>query len=79
MEAVSRSGDGSKLDVLDEQFSYELIAFALARNDDDFRLAVDAGLSKIFVSAEFRELYTKWFGKPSAGAWIFFLQSTLPE
>lgn len=79
MEAASRSPEASKLAALDELFTYELLALAVPRNDDDFRLAVDKGLSKIFASADFRDLYTKWFGKPSPGVWVFFLQSTLPE
>lgn len=79
MEAASRSPDASKLAALDELFTYELLALGVPRNDDDFRLAVDKGLSRIFASSDFRDLYTKWFGKPSAGAWVFFLQSTLPE
>jgi polar amino acid transport system substrate-binding protein len=79
MEAASRSPDASKLAALDELFTYELLALAVPRNDDDFRLAVDKGLSKIFASSDFRDLYTKWFGTPSSGAWVFFLQSTLPE
>lgn len=79
MEAASRSPDPSKLAALDDLFTYELLALGVPRNDDDFRLAVDRGLSKVFASSDFRDLYAKWFGKPSTGAWLFFLQSTLPE
>lgn len=69
----------SNVEILDELYTYELLALALPRNDDDFRLAVDKALSATFRSGEFRDLYTKWFGQPSPGAWVFFLQSALPE
>ena len=79
MEAVARSPSASSLKTLDELYTYELLALTLPRNDDDFRLAVDKGLSKTFRSSGFRDLYTKWFGAPTPGAWVFFLQSALPE
>ena len=79
MEAVARSPSASSLKTLDELYTYELLALALPRNDDDFRLAVDKGLSKTFRSSGFRDVYVKWFGAPTPGAWIFFLQSTLPD
>jgi polar amino acid transport system substrate-binding protein len=79
IEAVSRNPAASNLAILEDLYTYELLALALARNDDDFRLAVDEALSNIFRSSDFRELYVKWFGAPTPGAWVFFLQSTLPQ
>jgi polar amino acid transport system substrate-binding protein len=48
--------------VLDRLFTHEPVAFALARDNDDFRLAVDRALSKVNTSPDFPALYTKWFG-----------------
>jgi polar amino acid transport system substrate-binding protein len=78
-EAISRSAEASSVKMLDELLTYELIALPLPRNDDDFRLAVDKALSKILVSEEFDDLYIKWFGAPPPGAWLFFMQSAVPE
>jgi polar amino acid transport system substrate-binding protein len=79
MESVARSASASSLKTLDELYTYELLALALPRNDDDFRLAVDKALSNTFRSSAFHDLYVKWFGQPTPGAWVFFLQSTLPQ
>jgi polar amino acid transport system substrate-binding protein len=76
IQAVAGASD---VQILDELYTYELLALALPRNDDDFRLAVDRALSATFESGEFKGLYEKWFGKPKLGAWAFFLQSALPE
>jgi ABC-type amino acid transport substrate-binding protein len=79
IQAASSNASASRVAILDDLYTYELLALAMPRNDDDFRLAVDRALSKIFSSSDFRDLYTKWFGKPTSGAWVFFLQSALPE
>jgi polar amino acid transport system substrate-binding protein len=48
--------------VVDRTYTYEPLALALARNDDDFRLLVDTALSQVFTGARIGELYTKYFG-----------------
>ena len=58
--------------VFDRQFTHEAGAFALSRNDDDFRLLVDAALSKFFESGDFRALYSKSFGEFDDRARAFF-------
>lgn len=75
MDGVARQ----KLMILDRLFTQELAALALARNDDDFRLLVDSTLSRIYVSNELADLYTKWFGPFSDNARTFFLWNTLPQ
>jgi ABC-type amino acid transport substrate-binding protein len=49
--------------VLDRQFTHESLALAMARNDDDFRLAVDRALSRLYASDDFGELYRQWYGE----------------
>jgi putrescine:ornithine antiporter len=65
--------------VLERRFTYAPLALALEHGDDDFRLVVDRTLSQFFASANFNELYVRWFGKPDATAITLFKLSTLPE
>jgi ABC-type amino acid transport substrate-binding protein len=67
------------LTVIDRQFTYEPLALAVARGDDDFRLLVDQTLSRFYGSPEFPGTYTKWFGKPDETAKNFFRWNHLPE
>lgn len=69
---AKRSPDASKLRVLTRHFTYEPLALALARNDDDFRLVVDRALSRFYASPKFGDAYTAAFGKPDADTVEFF-------
>lgn len=62
LEAAKQSKGAVKLVVLDRYFTHEVGAFALARGDEDFRLAVDIALGKVFYSDSFAGIYGKWFG-----------------
>jgi polar amino acid transport system substrate-binding protein len=79
MDAAAQSASASDLVVLDKQFTFEPIALALPRNDDDFRLVVDRALSRYFTSDAFLDTYVKWFGTPDAAEVLFFRQSALPN
>jgi len=48
--------------VAQDQFTVETHALALARGDDDFRLAVDRGLSRLYLSGEVEALFGQAFG-----------------
>jgi polar amino acid transport system substrate-binding protein/glutamate/aspartate transport system substrate-binding protein len=48
--------------VADDQFTIETHALALARGDADFRLAVDAALSRLYLSGEVKALFAEAFG-----------------
>jgi putrescine:ornithine antiporter len=74
-----RSPSARDLTILDRQFTYEPIALAFARGDEDFRVVVDRALSRLFGSEEFGDFYAKWFGKPDQDARTFFRWSALPE
>jgi polar amino acid transport system substrate-binding protein len=78
-DAIAEGSSAGEVVVIDKLFTYEPIALPLARNDDDFRLAVDRALSQFFRSDEFREVYRKWFGTPDEGALAFFRQTAIPE
>lgn len=76
LDAAKSRGE---LVVLDRRFTDEQLALALRRGDEDFRLAVDRALSKLYGSPEFRKEYTKWFGEPDERAAAFFRAVALPE
>ena len=77
--AAKRSASANELTVLERKYTFEPIAFALARGDEDFRLFVDRALSRFYGSADLRGLYEPAFGKPDAETERFFRNSTLPE
>ena len=78
-DAAEGGPSAGNLTVLDRLFTYEPLALALARDDEDFRLVVDRSLSKLFRSGQFKDVYVKWFGEPDDSAAIFFGLSALPE
>ena len=78
-DAAEASSSAADLVVLDRLFTYEPLALALARDDEDFRLVVDRSLSRLFKSGGFKDVYVKWFGEPDDSAAIFFGLSALPE
>jgi ABC-type amino acid transport substrate-binding protein len=56
-----QSGD-EDLWLSERQFTYEPYALALARGDDDFRLAVDAALSRLYRTGAINQIFTAAFG-----------------
>jgi putrescine:ornithine antiporter len=69
---AKRSPDAGKLRVLTRHFTYEPLALALARNDDDFRLVVDRALTRFYASPKFGDAYAAVFGQPDADTVEFF-------
>ena len=76
LDAAKSRGE---LVVLERRFTDEQLALALKRGDEDFRLAVDRALSRLYGSPEFRKEYTKWFGEPDERAAAFFRAVALPD
>ncbi len=79
LDAEKRSPSAGELIVLDRRFTYEPLALALQRGDEDFRLLVDGTLSRLFGSNEFADLYTNWFGEIDEDTLRFFQLIRLPE
>jgi polar amino acid transport system substrate-binding protein len=79
LDAAARNKASGNLIVLDRHFTYEPMALALARGDEDFRLTVDRALSGIYRSEDFRGFFTQWFGPPDESIVTFFQQTALPE
>jgi len=79
LDAVAHHSSGSKLEVLDRQFTYEAFALPLPRGDEAFRALVDHTLSRLYPTAEFRALYVQAFGEPTADVVTFYRWNTRPE
>jgi ABC-type amino acid transport substrate-binding protein len=79
LESAASSAHPGDLVVLSRQYTYEPIALALARNDDDFRLLVDRTLSKLYRSGRIYNTFTKFFGEPDEGTQAFFRYAALPD
>ncbi len=59
---IETSG-ASDLTVLEADYSLEPYAFALPRNDADFRLAVNASLAEVFRGRAIDRIFARWFGE----------------
>jgi ABC-type amino acid transport substrate-binding protein len=79
LDAAARSASPKDLAVLGNQYTYEPIALAVPRGDEDFRLLVDRTLSRLYRSGEIENLYASSFGKPDANALAFFRFVALPD
>lgn len=79
LDAAARGKDSEALIVLNRHFTYEPLALALSRQDEDFRLAVDRALSHFYKSDGFRDFYSEWFGQPNETIVTFFRQTALPD
>jgi ABC-type amino acid transport substrate-binding protein len=82
MFLTARSSAPDKLRLADNYLTTEPYALALARGDDDFRLAVDRALSRIYRSGEIVPIFAHTFGtsaKPSDVLKALYLVSALPE
>jgi polar amino acid transport system substrate-binding protein/glutamate/aspartate transport system substrate-binding protein len=79
---ASKSSDSSKLRLANNYFSLEPYALALARGDEDFRLAVDRALSHIYRSGEIAAVFAHTFGEqmqPSDTLKTLYVISALPD
>jgi len=79
LDGVKRSGFSGDLQVIDRFFTHETLAFAVPRDDENLRLLVDAALSRLFRSNEFRDVYEKWFGRIDERTLSVYRVSALPE
>ena len=62
LDAAAHSEASGNLIVLERHFTYEPLALAMRRGDEDFRLAVDRALSGLYRSPDFRAFFMEWFG-----------------
>lgn len=62
---VADTGAAEDYAIVDADFSVEPYAFALQRNDADFRLAVNRGLARVYRGGEVDRIFERWFGEDS--------------
>jgi polar amino acid transport system substrate-binding protein len=70
------SGD---LIVLNRVFDYEPLAFAVSRDDADFRLLIDRTLSQLYRSGKINGIYEQYLGKPDKATQDWFRRAAVPE
>jgi polar amino acid transport system substrate-binding protein len=75
---AAQRGEGDELKVVDRRFTLEPLALAMQRSDEDFRLAVDTALSRLYSSGSYARMYTTYFGKPTETASLLFQAYALP-
>ncbi len=79
LDAARRHRVPGELIVIDRLFTYEPLAFALARGDESLRLVVDRTLSRLQASGELGRVYANWFAEPDDSTLTFFRWNALPE
>ena len=79
LDAKKRNPSSKDLVVLDRRFTFEPLAFALARDDEGLRLLVDRSLSRLSRSGEIQNFYKQFFGDLDEGTLAFFRLSAVPE
>lgn len=74
--------DPSKLQMLEQDYSYEPYALVLPRGDADLRLAVNRELARLFRTGEIAEILNHWFGaigNPSVLLAAMVYLNSIPE
>ncbi len=57
-----KSGTPAKFQIDTNVYSFEPFAFAVRKNDSDFRLVADTVLSRLYRSNKIIQIYNKWIG-----------------
>jgi ABC-type amino acid transport substrate-binding protein len=82
MFVAARSSAPDKLHIANNFLTIEPYALALPHGDEDFRLATDRALSRIYRSGEIVKIFSRTFGAnaaPSDALKTLYLISALPE
>jgi polar amino acid transport system substrate-binding protein len=75
---AAQRGEGEELQIVDRRFTLEPLAMAMQRGDEDFRLAVDTALSRLYSSDTYLRTYSTYFGQPTETARLLFKAYALP-
>ena len=73
------SDQREQLVISDRVLTNEPLSLTLARNDDDFRLAVDSALTATYAAPGFADVYAKWFGGVDDNARTFYKWTALQK
>jgi ABC-type amino acid transport substrate-binding protein len=78
----SQAKDPGKLQLLQEDLSYEPLAFALPRGDSSFRLEVNRSLTRTYAGGDIEPIFGQWFGsfgRPTALLAAMFILNSVPQ
>lgn len=76
---LAKRDTSGELVVLNRIFDYEPLAFALNRDDSDFRLLVDKTLSGLYRSGKINGIYEQYLGKPDKATQDWFRKAAVPQ
>lgn len=74
-----RGREGDALVLAEKSFTQEPYALAIPRGDEDFRLALDRALSRLYRSGEMLAIVRRHFGPPPPEVTLFYQWAALPE
>lgn len=78
----AQAKEPAKLALLNDDLSYEPLAFALPRGDSAYRLEVNKALTRVYSGGEIDAIFGKWFGglgRPTALLAAMFVLNSIPE
>jgi glutamate/aspartate transport system substrate-binding protein len=78
---ASQAKDPSKLAMLADDLSYEPYAFAVPRNDSNFRLVVNKALTQTYASGAIEPIFNQWLGvlgRPTPLVSAMYILSSVP-
>lgn len=75
---AAKDNAADEIQVLDVLYDIAPVALPVDRQDEDFRLMVDGGLSDLYRSGDVYRLYAHYFGQPSEASLMLFKLYTLP-
>jgi glutamate/aspartate transport system substrate-binding protein len=79
---AAQARDPATVTLLEEDLSYEPLAFAVPRGDSAFRLEVNRALTQVYTSGAIDRIFDQWlgqFGRPSMLLAAVYLLNTIPE
>lgn len=79
LDAVRRHPSAAELQFVDRFFTFEPLALALPRGDEDLRLIVDRTLSRLYRSGDVNAVYAGWFGQPDPITLDFYRAIAIPQ
>jgi ABC-type amino acid transport substrate-binding protein len=79
LDAAGRNPLRADLAIVERMFTFEPLALALPRGDEELRLVVDRTLNRLYASDGIATLYAKYFGPPDPTTLTFFKWNTMPN
>ena len=78
LTTIAAGRNGAELEVLERRFTLDPAGLVLQRSDENFRLAVDTALSRLYRSGDVLAIYSRHFGEPTETARLLLQAYSLP-